>query len=163
MENYKTWNSDFCNKVIHIFCNDDVMEKMYIDDRKYKKHILHDFEKDGEYSWIWVAVDDLIKNTLGVNFYLKNWVIGLRYDIGDYFLEHKDDYGTKNDRVLSGGVELSDKSTYDGGVYLLEGVDMRAERGVLFTHNPHTRHEITKVTKGSRYSLHFCIGKEELI
>jgi len=163
MENYKIWNIDFCNKVIDIFCNDKDMAEFQIDGRKYKRRELNEFEKDGIYSWIWISVDDLIKKTLGTNYYLKNWIVGLRYDVGDYFLEHKDDYGTKNDRVLSGGVELSDKTTYDGGVYLLEGIDMRAERGVLFTHNPHIDHEITEVTKGTRYSLHFCIGKEDLI
>ena len=53
------------------------------------------------FHWVWDNLDYLIKNNLGDNYYLSTWVIGLKYNEGDYFLEHQDDYGDKKDRVLT--------------------------------------------------------------
>ena len=77
----------------------------------------------------------------------------------DFFTEHRDGEGTAN-RYLSGGIELSDENSYKGGIYVLKGSNSRSKQGELFTHDPYVLHEITKVTKGTRYSLHFCIGKK---
>ena len=158
MENSKTWDKSFCNKVIESFCSNDIMENFHNNNRKYKRNLL--YEKDKKNSWVWESVNNLIKVNLGDNHYLSTWLIGLRYDEGDYFLEHKDGYGT-GDRYLSGGIELSAEDEYEGGIYTIEGKNKRYNQGVLFVHSPFMVHEITKVTKGTRYSLHFCVSKEK--
>ena len=170
LENSKTWDKSFCDKVIETFCNDDVMENYFSHNRKYKRYILHQQQYDElskqmfllehqKVCWVWESVDKLIKANLGENHYLTTWLIGLRYDKGDYFLEHKDGYG-QGERYLSGGIELSTIDKHEGGIYTIEGEAKRNKEGVLFVHSPLASREITKVTKGTRYSLHFCISKE---
>ena len=157
MENSKVWNKDYCKEVINYFCNEQVMENYSSDNRKYKRNLL--FERDKGNNWVWKSVDNLIKSNLGENYFLSTWLIGLRYDKNDFFTEHRDGEGTAN-RYLSGGIELSDENSYRGGIYVLKGSNSRSKQGELFTHDPYVLHEITKVTKGTRYSLHFCIGKK---
>jgi hypothetical protein len=152
-------SNKYCEKVINEFCSNTEEHLSY--DRKYKRYIL--FEKDKHtHLWLWEHIDKLIKINLGPDYRLSTWIIGLRYDKGDYFKEHQD--STNKDRLLSGGIELSDKAYYKGGEYQLEGKSVISKRGELFTHHPKALHEITEVTEGTRYSLHFCIsGKKELL
>jgi|TARA_B110000858_G_C17587472_1_gene374117 predicted 2-oxoglutarate/Fe(II)-dependent dioxygenase YbiX len=150
----ESWNEEYCKKVINEFINDNEIENFKSSNRKYKRNIVTD-----ETSWIWESVDNLIKSTLGYNYYLSQWIIGLKYDKGDYFREHYDAGGSSEARALSGGIELSDRNDFDGGKYVINGLSSNKKRGHLFAHKTYEIHEITKVTRGTRYSLHFCIGK----
>tara|TARA_B100001564_G_scaffold176325_1_gene148316 strand:+ start:213 stop:683 length:471 start_codon:yes stop_codon:yes gene_type:complete len=149
----ESWNREYCKKVINEFLNDNDMIDYKSDNRKHKRRTLTD-----ENFWLWKSIDNLIKSNLGPDYYLSQWVVGLRYDKGDYFLEHSDGYG-HGTRILSGGIELSNENDYKGGKYTLKGLDGKNKRGYLFVHKPDEVHEITEVTKGTRYSLHFCISK----
>jgi predicted 2-oxoglutarate/Fe(II)-dependent dioxygenase YbiX len=114
---------------------------------------------------LWDSVDNLIKNNLNNNHYLSKWIIVLRYDIGDYFNPHTDNPNPSDtdDRSLSGGIELSNKDDFDGGEYIVRDINNPFERGKLFTHKLTELHEITKVTKGTRWSLHFGIHKSKTL
>ena len=157
----RSLSSEYCENIINEFCSNTEEFSMF--DRKYKRYIL--FEKDKHtHLWLWEHIDKLIKINFGPDYRLSTWLIGLRYDKGDYFKEHQDSYNNKKDRLLSGGIELSDKAYYKGGEYQLEGKSVISKRGELFTHHPKVLHEITEVTEGTRYSLHFCISdKKELL
>ena len=67
--------------------------------------------------------------------------------------------GNKFVKENFGGIELSNHNDYEGGRSILNGLDSKSKRGHLFVHSPDEVHEITEVTKGTRYSLHFCISK----
>ena len=154
------WNKSDCEFIIKNFIENKNICSYENENRKYKRFILLEKYKDFGFHWVWDNLDYLIKNNLGDNYYLSTWVIGLKYTEGDYFLEHQDDYGNKKDRLLSGGIELSDSSDYVGGDYIVEGKSLKAKQGFLFTHSPSILHEITEIKKGTRYSLHFCISKK---
>ena len=157
--NSKVWNKYYCQEVIEYFCDDNNMQNFKRGDRRYKRYIIK--QENANNNWVWNSVDDLIKANLGENYFISTWLIGLRYDVGDYFEEHTDGYST-GDRYLSGGIELSQKDDYSGGIYTINGVPERKEQGHLFVHNPLVLHEITKVTKGTRFSLHFCVGLKKV-
>ena len=80
---------------------------------------------------------------------------------GDYFEKHQDRNSQDDDRCLSGGIELSDESDFEGANYLLKRKPIEFERGKLFTHKLTDEHEITKTKKGTRWSLHFGINKQK--
>ena len=80
----------------------------------------------------------------------------LIYEKGDFFGEHCDTstYGTG---ILSGGHLLNDE--YKGGNFILDGKKLEVGVGELFTYGRDVLHEVTEVTNGVRYSLHFFIDK----
>ena len=122
----RSLSSEYCENIINEFCSNTEEFSMF--DRKYKRYIL--FEKDKKKQlWLWEHIDKLIKLNLGPDYRLSTWLIGLRYDKGDYFKEHQDSYNNKKDRLLSGGIELSDKAYYKGGEYQLEGKSVISKRG----------------------------------
>jgi|14BtaG_2_1085337.scaffolds.fasta_scaffold59001_2 hypothetical protein len=154
----KSWSVPYCEQIINDFLNDNQLNNFEHFNRKYKRHIITDKTLS-----IWESIDDLIKSNLGIEYYLSHWIIGLKYDKGDYFAKHSDGQGNDKEgyglRIYSGGIELSNKNDYDGGNYILNGVDSKSKQGHLFLHKPDEVHEITKVKRGTRYSLHFCISK----
>lgn len=158
--NKKFWTNEDCNYVIQNFIENENLHLYKSENRKYSRLILFEKNKNNEFNWIWEGVNNVIQKNLGKDYYLCTWIIGLKYEVGDYFLEHQDDYGNKKDRLLSGGIELTKPSEYVGGDYIVEGTSLKAKQGILFTHTPTILHEITELKKGTRYSLHFCIQKK---
>ncbi len=89
----------------------------------------------------------------------------VRYDVGDFFGNHRDSYPTvfgMNDelgvRKLSLTVQLSEESDYEGGELRLENdtsgayhLNKEIGQGVVFP--SWIRHEIKPITKGIRYAL----------
>jgi hypothetical protein len=78
------------------------------------------------------------------------------YKKGDFITEHRDtsSFGTG---ILSGGYLLNDE--YKGGNFILDGKKLEVEVGELFTYGRDVLHEVTEITDGVRYSLHFFIDK----
>ena len=85
----------------------------------------------------------------------------LIYEKGDFFGEHSDgEYAAPKHRqsgVLSGGYLLNDE--YKGGNFIVDGKKLEVGVGELITFGREILHEITEVTDGIRYSLHFSIEK----
>lgn len=89
----------------------------------------------------------------------------VKYDVGDFFGNHRDSYPTvfgMNDelgvRKLSLTVQLSEESDYEGGELRLENdtsgayhLNKEIGQGVVFP--SWIRHEIKPITKGTRYAL----------
>lgn len=156
---------DYCNNIIRVFSEEETMETFIIKGRrKYKRFIIsNNSHLKSKYQWLWNDIEDIIKYNLGNNHYLTIWIIVLKYDKGDYFKEHMDRPNQDDDRYLSGGIELSDESDFEGANYILKGKQIKFERGNLFTHALTDKHEITKTQKGTRWSLHFGINKQKEI
>ena len=81
----------------------------------------------------------------------------------DYFEKHIDRPKQDDNRYLSGGIELSDKSDFEGGQFVVKNIPILFEKGKLLTHKVTDSHEITKLKKGTRWSLHFGINKLKTI
>jgi hypothetical protein len=156
MVSYKLSN-EYCDDIINHL--NDLVEDFQTFDRKYKRFIIH--QNNEEYKYLWNDIDLLIKNNFGNNHYLSIWIIVLRYDVGDYFLPHMDRYNQDDDRYLSGGVELSNKSDFEGGEFIVNNLITPFERGKLITHKVTELHEIKPIISGTRWSLHFGINKSK--
>jgi hypothetical protein len=116
-------------------------------------------------SWIHEIASDLIYKNLGHQFKLIDRVTILRYDIGDYFIEHVDGPGNLklNNKLpfhFYGGVELSERSEFIGGEFYINGKNVDYKKGRMFTHGFYDRHGVKKIEKGTRWSIHFLIKKE---
>jgi hypothetical protein len=156
MVNYK-FSDEQCDYIIKYF--QSLLHEYTGSGRKYKRLTIK--KDDKQYEWLWNDVDTLIKENLGKDHLLTMWILVLRYDVGDYFLPHTDGvYVGENDRYLSGGVELSKKSDFDGGDFIFENKLLEFNRGSLITHGLDELHEITTVTRGTRWSIHFGINNK---
>ena len=77
----------------------------------------------------------------------------------DFFDWHKDDPKSKNPRrVISSTLQLSDRSSYDGGNLEIKNIDLSHYgksklKGSLIIFDSQLYHRVTPVSKGVRYSL----------
>ena len=86
-----------------------------------------------------------------------------KYSEGDFFTEHMDMYLSDNasSRKISITVQLSDPDDYEGGDFIF-GKDLPhidpiiRRRGSIVVFPSFVYHEITPITKGTRYSLVGC-------
>lgn len=104
------------------------------------------------YKWFIELIKKDVKK-LNPNFEISNWVSLLAYTNGCYFNEHTD--ASSFDAYLSAGYVLND--TFDGGDYIIRGHTIYPDIGELFTFGREHMHEVTKVTRGNRYAIHFAI------
>ena len=81
-----------------------------------------------------------------------------KYSVGEFYGEHRD-FGQNNHltRKLSLTVQLSDENDYEGGDLIFHGGSIEDKaprgRGSVIVFDSRVYHEVTKVTKGVRYSL----------
>lgn len=81
-----------------------------------------------------------------------------KYDIGDFHGPHKDKLSGMwyRDRVMT--IQLSDSSDYEGGdLKIGESIAPRT-KGSAIIYRGDLIHEVTKITKGTRFSLTECAG-----
>lgn len=154
MVNYK-FSDSYCDEIISFFENSNLLYDQKTQNRKYKKFKIN--VDDLNFKWLVDSVNKLIKENLGIEYYMSIWLLVLKYDVGDYFLKHID-RDTKDNRCYSGGVELSPKTDFEGGKFIVSSQPRDFERGTLLTHSPEEYHEITQITQGTRWSLHFGIS-----
>ena len=87
------------------------------------------------------------------------WIYLIEYRKGNYFKEHTDYYGNRNnkkeDLLYSGGYLLNKE--FKGGEFILEDEVQTHNIGELFYFKRTERHEVKEITEGVRYSLHFGI------
>jgi PKHD-type hydroxylase len=88
----------------------------------------------------------------------------LKYESGDFFQRHKDVHidrvsmNSKYIRKVSFSMQLSEPYKYEGGRLLVNSdvdkhIEMSRERGSICMFPSWVSHEVTPVTKGTRYSL----------
>ena len=94
----------------------------------------------------------------------------MKYEVGDFVLEHRDRTGMLHSDCYEPGLDLRSKDLmiiplnddYEGGVLTVEGVEIPQEVGSLIQIpqpegdiNARPKHGVSEVTKGTRYSLVF--------
>lgn len=152
-------SESICNKIIEEYL--DKVSEIKTSRRKQKNY--HEINPN---SWIYREIQKLIKQNLGDDYNLIERVTILKYEVGDYFKEHTDgEWNSKLNRELPpthfyGGIELCDKSEYDGGEFFIEGIDVEYRKGRMFTHGFSTTHGVRPVTRGTRWSIHFVVDKK---
>ena len=118
------------------------------------------YERDSKLCWYWDSIDSIIKENLGNEYKLTHWLIVIRYDVGDYFSRHIDVEKGNDSRILTGIIQMSENSEFEGGEFLLEDNLVTHESGKLYTHGVDVFHELKPITKGTRWALHCGIGKD---
>lgn len=113
-------------------------------------------------TWLYSFIDEFIKTNIGVEYGLIQRVTVLRYDTGDYFLTHTDGSGNAfhNPNLqyhFYGGVELGERTDFDGGEFYIKNENVDFKKGRLFTHGFTDSHGVNTITSGTRWSIHFLI------
>jgi len=124
---------------------------------------------EGEHQWLFERIKDCI-NDINRNYFGYN-LVGFegiqftkysysKHELGDFYSAHKDTKllfgGTI--RKLSFSVQLSDSDSYEGGDVILydsftDSVTLSRTPGSITFFPSYTIHEVTPVTKGTRFSL----------
>lgn len=153
-------SDEICEKIINEYSSKVTLIKSNI--RSQKNY--HERDKK---SWLYTYIDKFIKINIGNNFQLIERVTVLRYDKGDYFIEHVD--GPHNKGMNStlpphfyGGVELNNKSEFEGGEFFIKGNNVSFKKGRMFTHGFSDSHGVTKINRGVRWSIHFLIKNNKI-
>lgn len=116
-----------------------------------------------ENSWIFAKITDAINDINSQFFnYDLDLIQGLQFseygekDNGFYGKHVDTSYRSYRTRKLSFSVQLSDSNSYEGGdlkLYLSNSTEASRTKGDLIVFPSYTLHEVTPVTKGTRYSL----------
>jgi predicted 2-oxoglutarate/Fe(II)-dependent dioxygenase YbiX len=154
------------NKILDLYHSKDYSEKIirwkYSDISNFWLHIT----KFKEFDFVRDIINKDLQN-IGYNDYRcaefvapstlgQGPITLLIYEKGDFFGEHSDT-STYGSGILSGNYLLNDE--YKGGNFILDGKKLEVGVGELFTYGRDVLHEVTEVTGGVRYSLHFFIDK----
>jgi len=108
-----------------------------------------------EFSFVKNIIEEDLKK-IDETYRVGNFVTLLVYERGDFFAEHKDEDKPNNSSIiLSGGYLLNDD--YEGGEFIIEGKELNVKVGELFLFGRDVYHEVKKVKRGIRYSLHFGV------
>lgn len=81
-----------------------------------------------------------------------------QYKLGYFHGPHQDFVGTAWYREMVVTIQLSDPHDYEGGDLKIEDQILPKEKGCAIIYNGSLWHEVTKVTKGTRFSLTECAG-----
>ena len=151
-------SNEMCVEIIELYKNKVSTIQNSI--RKQKNYHERNLE-----SWLFKTIKDLVNKNLGSGYELIDRVTILKYEKGDFFLEHRDgprNYSINNDlpNHIYGGIELCEKDEYEGGEFFIKGNKVDYKKGRIFTHGFSDYHSITEVTSGIRWSLHFVIEKK---
>ncbi len=83
-----------------------------------------------------------------------------KYPTGGFHTPHKDG-GTYNDvtrdKVIT--IQLTDENEYKGGDLIINGEMAPRSKGTFIVYSGMDLHEVTKVTKGERFSITECAGE----
>lgn len=86
----------------------------------------------------------------------------MKYEPGDVFSPHTDEYG---ERVWILGLQLSNESDYEGADFIFHADNIKIDKtiGNCFVTRANLSHEVTKLISGNRYSFVSFPDKTSLI
>lgn len=168
IKNYYTqsilFSKDECNDILK-FCDNLIQTNWSVTlDGEYseigcslKYQDLYDYYND-DTKWFFDRVMDWSSNLLDINWKSPPHGGFRRYDIGDFFIKHKDNVAKDraNERYFTMSVQLLDGNLYKGADVIADGnflFDKTIGNTILWGSN--IPHEISKLTEGNRSSLVF--------
>ena len=78
----------------------------------------------------------------------------IKYKVGSFFGKHKDNsHSVTNHRKQSVVIQLSEESDYEGGELIISNKVANKTIGNTIVFDSRLIHEVTKLTKGTRYSF----------
>lgn len=115
--------------------------------------------------WIYEKIHDYLKNHAGYTIKPGIEIQAIRYLVGDRNFLHNDCYNHPTlkyyNTFITVTVLLSDD--FEGGEFILQNKKVEQEVGIGFYHRSDIMHEITEITKGTRYSLIAFIRNSDII
>ena len=125
---------------------------------------LYDYYNE-DTEWFFKRVMDWASSVLDIKW--KNPPHGgfRKYDVGDYFIKHKDNVAIKGsqERYFTMSVQLTDGSLYEGGdVIANDTFKFSKDIGNVIMWGSNIPHEITELTNGERSSLVFFTSIDHL-
>lgn len=148
-------------EILKVYKSKDYSDVHTFFDLEWKRNLQVPISKLPEFNFI----RDLINKDLRKmhpDYLVSDFITILEYNKGDFFGRHRDgpSYESKTDiTILSGGYILNDY--YKGGDFLIKNKKINTEVGKIFTFSREVVHEITEVTEGVRYSIHFAVNRPE--
>ena len=92
-------------------------------------------------------------------------VLTNKYEEGYYFLPHIDmggEYDPEKERIRTVIINLSTEDSFSGGDLYVGGDKIKYKQGKALSFYSSTVHEVTKITKGFRYSIALWLKKDNL-
>ena len=118
------------------------------------------FNKEGNGKTFWNTLSNSVKNYS--NFLLKNdtpiRMDVLKYPTGGFLFKHDDTYHEGLRLVGVGNLN----ENYEGGLFKTDQGDLNKGAGNVAWFYPNLQHEVTKVTKGERWSIVIWLFNENL-
>lgn len=135
-------------------CNDII--KLFKGGKLLKNNITTQWKYIIREGW----VNNLIQSN-HPNYDLIYPIIGYKYEVGHYLDWHTDDMYAQG-VAMTGGMVLNDN--YEGGIFeFKDGTTLDQTPGKVFEMRRDIWHRVTKITKGTRYSLHYKLRERESI
>jgi hypothetical protein len=145
-----------------------------IDDNKwdvwspYKTSILHQLRKVeivglpvDDIPFITKKIKEVFSLILDYDFNIEGPHYFTKYPTGGFHSLHRDG-GIHNDvtrdKVIT--IQLTDENQYEGGDLIINGEIAPRSKGTFIIYSGNDPHEVTKVTRGHRYSITECAGKK---
>lgn len=153
-----------------VFSSDTTNNKNWI-----KKYQVWDITNDENTNWFYKKIYDWFENITGINLEITYSTNNLelrkyshklhQYNIGDRFDKHIDNMDEYSDRIWNIGIILN--SDFEGGEYIWYDSndnpnEFSKHTGNVVAYKSNVPHEITKITKGSRYSMVIKLHSWEL-
>jgi hypothetical protein len=155
------FTKDECNKIIEYFSNKQSNVVMPAGQTrvKYKGYLLPN--EDGKeliqklYDWFSKVTGLPLYKFPKENYFMK-------YEPGDVFSPHTDEYG---ERVWILGLQLSEETDYKGADFIFHNPNIKINKtiGTCFTTKANLSHEVTKLISGNRYSFVSFPDKSSLV
>lgn len=115
--------------------------------------------------WIFDNIYSYLKNEVGYEIKPTVDIHAIRYLVGDRNFLHNDCYANpdlKYDNTFI-TVTILLNSEFEGGEFILQNKKVEQEVGIGFYHKADIMHEITEITKGTRYSLLAFVRNSDII
>ena len=115
-------------------------------------------------SWKYIIREGWVNNLIQSkhpNYDLIYPIIGFKYEVGHFLDWHTDDMYAQG-IAMTGGMVLNDD--YEGGIFeFKDGTILDQTPGKVFEMRRDIWHRVTKITKGTRYSLHYKLREIQSI
>lgn len=147
--------------ILDTYHSKDWSEHYELHCENWKKNTWFKIGNTKEFQFVKELINHDLKS-IDVNYNVTDWITFLIYEKDDFFGVHTDDtfdYKNSNKQLIYTGGYILNKN-FKGGDFIVNNEKLETNVGELFLFERHLKHEVLKIEKGVRYSLHFGVEKE---